>query len=99
MIMQMDEEFFVSNHLRTPIGSTERLQLVEFRPRQVEALPFNVLVPRHPSNRRLTGRGTYSRPVHNPLQDAHVLAESRPDELAILILAEPVHVKHARRLP
>jgi hypothetical protein len=40
------------------------------------------------------GRGA----VDDPLQHAHVLAESGPDELAVGVLAEPVHVENARRL-
>src|ERR1700688_4979964 len=30
------------------------------------------------------------RTIHDPLQHAHVLAEARPQELAVFVLAEPV---------
>ena len=36
--------------------------------------------------------------IHDPLEHAHILAEARPDELAIAVLAEPVHMEDARRL-
>src|SRR6266545_1820907 len=36
--------------------------------------------------------------LEDPLQDAAVLAVSRPEELAVLIGAEPVHVENFRQL-
>ena len=38
-------------------------------------------------------------PLDNPLQHAHVLAEARPEELAVVVLAEPVDAENARRVP
>ena len=38
------------------------------------------------------------RAVHDPLEHAHVFAEARPDEFAVGVFAEPVHMEDARRL-
>ena len=38
------------------------------------------------------------RAVDDPLEHAHVLAEAGPEELAVLVLAEPVHQEDLRRV-
>src|SRR5215471_16566535 len=36
--------------------------------------------------------------IDNPFEYTHVLAKAWPDELTLLIGAEPIHVEHARRI-
>jgi len=67
------------------------LEGFKFLARVIEAGPFHVIVVGHPAN------GPFSRAkardasaVHDPFEDAHVLAIARPDELSLRILAEPV---------
>jgi hypothetical protein len=60
--------------------------------------PIDVLIARHPTNRGFLRSSTSPNTVEDPLQNAHVLAEPRPDELAVGILSEPVHVENPRRL-
>ena len=45
----------------------------------------------HPAEQRLLAADAAVRAVDDPLEDAHVLAEARPEELAVLVLPEPVH--------
>ena len=65
----------------------------------VSARPVEVLVARHEAERRR--RRACARPraaLDDPLQHAHVLAEARPEELAVGVLAEPVDAEDARRM-
>ena len=40
--------------------------------------------------------GLIKAAIHNPLENAHIIAEARPDEIAVIIKAEPVDVKAFR---
>src|SRR3954470_10012987 len=95
VIMQINEELFVANHFGTPGSAVYSLQLFELLTREIETLPFNVFVPGHPADRRLTANRAAPGAVDDPLQHAHVLTKAGPDKVAIFILAEPVHVKNA----
>ena len=35
---------------------------------------------------------------HDPVDDAHVLAESRPEKFSVLVFAEPIHMEKARQV-
>ena len=48
-----------------------------FSLREVEAAPLDVLVTRHPADRRLLAHGPPAGAVDDPLQHPHVLAETR----------------------
>src|SRR5260370_19044805 len=36
--------------------------------------------------------------IDDPFQDADVLTEARPQEMALCVAPEPVHIEHARRV-
>src|SRR6202022_4398817 len=80
-----------------PRRSVYRLQLFKFFLAQVEALPFYVFVVGIPAYRRFLGLGTTVHPIHNPLEHAHVVAETRPYKIAVGIFSEPIHMENARR--
>ena len=52
----------------------------------------------HPTQRAFGAAGATVAAIDNPFQDAHVLAKSRPQKLAVVILAEPVHRKYPWRM-
>ena len=70
---------------------------VELLARRIQSGPVDVFVVRRPADGRLLALGAAAHAVDDPLEDAHVLAEARPEELAVLVLAEPVDVEDARR--
>src|SRR5919107_1331870 len=51
------------------------------------------------TDRRLVRGGRALDPLDGPLEHAAVLAEPRPDELALVVAAEPVDVENPRQLP
>ena len=59
---------------------------------------FEIAEAWHPADRALQGVGLAVGASDDPLQDPHVLAEARPDELAVLVAAEPVHAEDAGRV-
>jgi hypothetical protein len=50
------------------------------------------------TDRRLDGLGLVPASSEDPFQYAQVLAEARPDELAVLVAAEPVDLEDLRRM-
>ena len=55
-------------------------------------------MPRHGAERTGDGVGAPLDPLDDPFEDAHILAEPRPDETPPVILAEPVDPKNLRRI-
>ncbi len=96
--MQLDEELLVAQQLITPGVTIESLQLLEALAREIEAVPLDVFVARHPADRRLAPHRPSIGPIDNPLQHPHVLTEAGPHEVSILVLAEPIDVEDARSL-
>ena len=64
----------------------------------VEAVGVEGLRGRHVADRGLDGGGLALDALDGPLEDAAVLAEARPQELAVLVAAEPVDVEDLRQL-
>src|SRR5206468_8828084 len=60
--------------------------------------PIDVPVVRHEAERGVRGAGLAATTVKDPLEHAHVLTETRPDELAVGVLPEPVDAEYPRRL-
>src|SRR6267378_5653237 len=73
------------------LGVLRRREL--FQPR-----PIKVLVARHQAKRCFHALRAPLRPLDDPLQHAHVLGESRPDEPALRVAPEPVDAKDLRRM-
>ncbi len=92
--MQPGEELFVLEQFGVPVVTIDRHRLGEIGFAEIfEAFPRDVLMARHPTQRRLGCIRLALGSTHDPLEDAHVLAESWPDELAVVVLAEPVHTE------
>ena len=79
--------------------ASTRVELGELRRRQLlQARPVQILVARHDAERRFDALRAALAALDDPFQHAHVLAEARPDELAVRVAAEPVDAENLRRL-
>src|SRR5581483_3882777 len=87
----------MTNHFASPCAPVERLQFGEFLIRKVQSVPVDIFVSRNPADRSFFTRDAPMYAVNDPLQNSHVLAETGPDKMSVRILAEPIHVKNARR--
>src|SRR5262249_18437887 len=86
------------HHFLAPRGCVEGLQLIEGVLRQCEPRPLDVMITRIPADGCLAAQSAAAAAVYYPFQHPHVLTEAGPQELAIRILAEPVHVEDLRSL-
>ncbi len=64
---------------------------------RVQALELQVLRARHRADRRLLAVSRALEPADDPRQHPGVLAVARPEELAVLVLAEPVDAVDVRQ--
>src|ERR1700721_1771485 len=96
MIVEFDKELFLADHLGPPCIAVEGLQFVESFPWEPQTGPLDVLVIGHPADGCLAPDGAAAGAVDNPFENAHVFPESGPDELAVRVFAEPVHMEYAR---
>src|SRR5580700_5440833 len=96
MIVQRDEQLLVSHYLGLPRRPVESLQFIELLLGEIKTRPFHVLVTRHPTNWSLASESSSASTIYDPFQHAHVLAEPRPQKLAVGIFAEPIHIEDAR---
>ncbi len=85
-------------NLLAPSIAVKGLKFLEFIFAEIEPRPVDVFVTRHPADGGFFGHAMACGAVHDPLQDAHVVAEAWPQELALFVFAEPVHVEDARTL-
>jgi len=58
--------------------------------------PLDILVIGHPSDGRLAPMARPRERSTIQFEDAHIFPESGPDELAVGVFAEPVHMEYAR---
>src|SRR5262249_52713995 len=78
-----------------PSVSIKFLQLLECFPVEIETGPFNIFVTWHPPDGGLASQGPTARTVHDPPEHSHVLAESWPHELTLLVLSKPINMKNS----
>ena len=97
VVVQVDEQFLVAEDFLAPRGAVHFLHLLEILAREVESRPFHVVEVGRPADGRLLAAYATVHAIHDPLEHAHVLAEARPQEFAVVALAEPVDVEDARR--
>src|ERR1700730_5686255 len=72
-------------------------QLVELLTGEIfHAPPIYILITWHPANRTLDAHRATLGALDDPLQDTHVFAKTRPEEISLLVTPEPVHTKDAR---
>src|SRR5690606_5792465 len=84
--------------LGLPLLDVDAEQPLQAFPVDVQTLEVQALRRRHVADRRLDRVGHTVDALDDPLEDAGVLAESRPEELAVLVAPEPVDVVDPREL-
>src|SRR6266516_4071027 len=84
--------------LSFPGGGVDREQDIQIAFADAQAVGVECSRRRQVADRAPDGPGLAGKPFHDPLQDPDVLAVARPQELAVLILSEPVDVEDARQL-
>src|ERR1700722_4138511 len=98
MVVQVEEKLLVPDNFPAPGRAVQALELLEFLFRKIQSIPGKVLVARLPAKGRLLAQCPAASALYDPLEDAHVFPEARPEKFAVLTLAEPVHMENARRL-
>ncbi len=97
--MQHKEELILKVSLMFPFFEIDFKDLFELLPIEpVESADIEVVKNRHPAKRCFFSHCTAGTAIDDPLEHAHVLAISRPRELAVLVLAEPVYVENFRQV-
>ena len=84
--------------LFAPIGPADGQQLGQRLRWQVEPGQVEAFGRGHVADGRLAGAGLTAAASEDPLDDPQVLAVARPEELALLVGAEPVDVENLRPL-
>ncbi len=93
-VVQLHKQLLVREQFLLPGAEVNRHQLVELLSREVlHPAPVQGLIARHPADRALDAERAAVRAIDDPLQDAKVLAEARPQEIAIRVAPEPVHAE------
>jgi hypothetical protein len=95
--MEVEKKFLVLEHFSTPGGVINPLQLLKALSREVQSRPVDVFVRRLPAEGSFFRQGASTHPINDPFKNAHVLTKPGPQEFAVGILTEPVHIEHARR--
>src|SRR5437764_498366 len=95
-LAQLLEPFRLRLELVLPGCEVNFGQRPEGRLAHAHASPVDVLMSRHPSERRFHGTCATANTLDDPLEHAHVFAEPRPQELAAVTAAEPVDAKDVR---
>src|SRR6185437_15900961 len=86
------------HELSLPAGSVHREQLGQRGSIQLQAVELEFAGGGQGADRRFGAARLAIHARDHPLQHAQVLAEARPQELAVLALAEPVDVEDLRQL-
>src|SRR5262245_33879662 len=87
-----------AGELDLPAGVVEAEQFGLRLPAQRDAVQVEVALLRQVADRRLDRASLALHALDHPLQHAQVVAEARPQELAVVALAEPVDVEDLRQL-
>ena len=100
MAVEFHEELVLQEELAVPLGGVDLLELLEGLGGDLfpETGHVDVLVLGDPADRSLERMGTLLAALDDPLEHAHVVAESGPEEFPLGALAEPVHVEDARHV-
>src|SRR4051812_49348354 len=91
------EELIMCEQFRRPIFGVDGRDGFELFTREsLQAFPLEIFEFRHPTYGRFHGMGAAFAAIDDPLENTHVVAEARPDELALLVGAEPVDAENMR---
>src|ERR1035437_2758744 len=97
-VLELGEQFVMQLQFAPPSGAVYVGDAGVLVGAKLQPLPVQIIELRHPAQRRLDGVGLSLAAPDDPTEDAHVFAESGPDELPLGILAEPVDLENVRRL-
>ena len=97
-VVELFEQFAMPEQFTLPLFAVDGHQLIERFLREIEAVPAEILVARHPADWTFDPGSAPAHSADHPLQDAHVLAVAGPDELSLFVLAEPVDAENPRRI-
>src|SRR3954451_12988531 len=98
MVAELREVLVLRRQLFLYKPLVDRQELLHLRLRHVQAGDVDVTRAWYQPNRRLDRLQFAVAAAEDPLEHAAVLAEPRPQELAVLALAEPVHAQDLRQL-
>ena len=85
-------------HLGKPAVHVHAEQLGNIRGRKIKPLSIQIRELGKLANRRIHGMNFAIAAIEDPFQNPAVLAESGPEEFALVVGAEPVHVKDPGQL-
>src|SRR3546814_8519966 len=94
MVVQSEEELLMADDLAAPCVPLHNLERFELLFCEVQAFPLDVFVARLPAEWSLFCESAAARPIHDPLEYAHVFAKAGPEEISFGILAKPIDVKN-----
>lgn len=95
-IIEVDEELGLSCQLGAPFVAVELHAGIEVRfGEALQTIGVEVFVVRQPADLGFVADSMTLAAVEHPLDYAHILAEARPEELVVLVFAEPVDVKES----
>src|SRR5262249_16251201 len=98
-VVQLQEQLLMQQQLPHPCVAVDRHQFLESRRTEVlHPTPVEVLIARHPADWAFDTDGATAGPLDDPFQHAHILAIPRPQEVAVLVLAEPVDAEDPGRV-
>src|SRR5262245_32589717 len=91
--VEADEEFFLRDEFLLPVLGLDGLHAVKLsRAKAGQAGQIEVLRVRHPAELTFTRAHAAVATVDDPFEHAHVVTKAGPDEITLIVLAEPVHV-------
>ncbi len=94
--MEAHEEFFVGEGFLAPVFFVDGLSLVELDRAEVfQPFEIEIFEERHPAEGTFFGADAVMAAVHDPFEDAHILAETGPEEVAVFVFTEPIDVEDA----
>src|SRR2546421_313702 len=97
--MDLDKELILRNDFLLPLAHFDSLDFFKLVGAEIaQAGKIEIFLSRHPTEGGLGGADAAMTTVHNPFEDAHVLAKSGPEKVPGLIFAEPIDMIDPRRI-
>src|SRR5262249_37471653 len=97
-IPELIKETVDGGHFRKPAWDIHVEKFCQTAGRDVQSAGVEIFGPRQSTDWRIDSARRSIASLKDPLQDSAVLAISRPQELAFLVLPEPVHEVNLRHL-
>jgi hypothetical protein len=97
-VAEFGEELLHAVEFRRPVSGIDTQQALDLFAGNLQAVERERLRRRHEADRRFLRLGGAVDAVEHPLQHADVFAEAGPQELSVVVAAEPVDVEDMRRV-